>query len=140
TEGDLLLPVRAWGLPARSGQFVLVAEVSELHDIINADSPVPIIIIVGLPDRAEGIDAGLPVVSKVPAQRLELAPIQIASEDHPLLIRLAVGLHLIARLVDDRISILIPDLFSFVSEVEIELAIRTKMGCVDSVIVVASLN
>jgi len=43
-----------------------VAVVAELHDVVDAHAFVAVVVVVGLPHRAERIHGDLPVVAEVP--------------------------------------------------------------------------
>src|SRR5436190_310909 len=81
--------------PSGASEFVFVTVVAELHHEIDADPLVAIVVIVALPQRAEAVGGDLPVVAEVPAERLELSAVHVATKNHPFLIRLAAVVHFV---------------------------------------------
>ena len=53
--------------PASTCFLVLVAVVAKLHHKVNASSAIAIVIVVGLPERAEGVYTDFPIVAEIPA-------------------------------------------------------------------------
>src|SRR5207302_5225783 len=96
---------------------------------------IAVVVVVALPDRAERIDRQLPVVAKVPTERLDAAAVEIAAKSHALLIRLPPRGDLIARLVDDRLAVLVLELLAFVAGVAVELAVGSEDEGVNAVVV-----
>src|SRR5438876_253700 len=80
--------------PTGAGHFVSVSEVAELHHVIDAHSAVAIIVVVRLPERAEGIDGEFIVIAEVMGEHLEFAAVEVAAEDHALAVGLASVGHL----------------------------------------------
>ena len=141
TLRDLALDADARRLPACAGHFVGVAVVAELHDVVDAHAFVAVVVVVGLPHRAEAIDSDFPVVAEVPGEHLDLATIQFAAEDHALLIRAVVligALHAVD--VGDEVAILVAELFAGVAEIEVEAAIGAKVEGVDAVVVLRTAD
>ena len=138
------------GRPARAVHFVSVAIVAELHHVIDAHPEVAVVVVIGLPERAEGIHGDLVVVAEVPRERFNFAAVEVATKHHAHPIRLAVVVHFVAVEVDDRPSFhlrrcavqrdlfhcRIAKLFSLIAEVEVELAVRTEDKSVDAMVVV----
>ena len=108
--GNVLAHAGSGRVPAGAGHFVFVAVVAELHHVVDPHAFVAVVVVVRLPERAEGIDRDHPVVAKIPAQRFEFAAVQVAAKDHAFLVRLAVGDDLVAGRVDDRLAVLVLDL------------------------------
>ena len=141
TLRDVLLQANARGLPACAGHLIGVAVVAKLHDVVDAHSLVSVVIIVALPHGAKRVRGDLPVVAEVPGEHLHLAAIQLASEDHALLIRAVVligALHAVD--VGDEFPLGITELLARVAEVEVETAIGTEVEGVDAVIVLRAAD
>ena len=64
-----------------------------MHDVIDANTFVAIVVIVRLPKRAEGVDRHFVVVAKIPGERFHIATIRIAAEHHSHAIGFAVALY-----------------------------------------------
>ena len=79
---------RTFFYPGTAGQLVMVTKIAELHDVIDAHRRIAVVVVVTLPDRAERIDRGHPIVPKVPTQRLQFAAVQVTAKYHSLLIGL----------------------------------------------------
>src|SRR6476469_10052130 len=137
---NLLLQVFPRRLPRGAGQLVLIAVVAVSHDVVDPHAAVAVVVVVALPDRAKGIDRQLPVVAKVPAQRLHAAAIEVAAKDHAFLIRLAPRGDFIAGLIDDRLAVLVLELLAFVAEIEIQLALGPENEGVNSVVVLSAAD
>ena len=65
TKWDLGFYIRPVFLPAFSRQFITVAIIPIFHDVVDPHSTIAIVIVVGLPEGAVGVDADLPVVPAV---------------------------------------------------------------------------
>lgn len=127
-------------LPAGAGEFILVAVVAIFHDKVDADASIAVVIVVGLPDGAEAVDAEFPVVAEVPAQRFDSTAIQFAAEGHTFLVRFASGSNFVAGEIDDDFSVRRVQLFTAVAEVEVQSAIRSEGEAVDTVVVLRALD
>ena len=64
--------------PVCAGDFVGVAEVAAFHDVVDADAAVAVVVVVGLPDGAEGVDGDLVVVAEVLGEGLEVGAVEVA--------------------------------------------------------------
>jgi hypothetical protein len=71
--GNVILLVGATRAPAGAGHFVGVAVVAELHHEVDADALIAVVVVVRLPEGAEGIDGDLVVVAEVPADGVDAA-------------------------------------------------------------------
>ena len=91
--------------PSRASYFVGITVVAELHDIIDAHTAIAIVVIVGLPKRAERIHGDLVIVTEVPRQRFHIATIHVAAESHSHAIRVASICDFVASQVNDRLHI-----------------------------------
>ena len=114
------------GAPSRAGQFIHVAVVAELHDVVDADGLVAVVVVVGLPERAEGVHGDLVVVAEVVAEDFELRAVGVAAEGHALAVGFAAVVHGIAGEVHDGVAVLVGDAFTGVAEVPVELAVGAE--------------
>src|SRR5204862_2352146 len=71
-------------IPACAGHLVRVAEVAKFHHVIDADAAITVVVVVGLPERPEGVDAYFVVVAEIMAEDFEFLAIEIAAEDQAL--------------------------------------------------------
>ncbi len=141
TLRDLAFPTDARDLPAFAGHFVGVAVVAELHDVVDAHAFVAVVVVVGLPQGAEAIDGDFPVVAEVPGEHLDVAAIELAAEDHALLVGAVVligALHAVD--VGDEVAVLVAELFAGVAKVEVEAAIGAEVEGVDAVVVLCAAD
>src|SRR5207249_9580251 len=104
------------------------------------DAAVPVIVVVRLPERAEGVDADLVVVSEVLPERFKFRAVEIATKHHALAVGFAIAADFIAGLVHHGIGYDFGqwtmqraflrkrplDLPAFVPHIEIELAVGSK--------------
>src|SRR5262252_1617276 len=51
--------------PARAGHFISVPVVAALEDIIDSDATVPVVVVIGLPESAEGIDGNFIIIAEI---------------------------------------------------------------------------
>ena len=137
---NLVFHIRARRLPAGSGDFVLVAVVAVFHHVVDTHAFVAVVIVVGLPDRAEAVDAQFPVVTKVPAERIDFASVQFAAKRHAFLIRLASGSHFVSSNIDDDRTVRIVQFFTSVAEVEVKSTVWAERKAVNSVVVLSPLD
>src|SRR5690606_4120377 len=82
-----VLPVDPPLGPARAGQFIGIAVIAVLHDEIDAGTPVPVVVVVGLPDPAVGIHRQLVWIPEIMADHFQFRPVGITAESHTLPIR-----------------------------------------------------
>ena len=136
-QWDFCFPSSAVGLPPGTGLLVFVSVVAVFDDIVDPHSAVAVVIVVRLPQPAERVDSHFPVVTEVPGERFEVGPIEVTAKDHALLVRLASVFDDVALLVDNRLSVLVADLLSGISKIEVELAIRTKDERMNSMVVLS---
>ncbi len=132
---DIRLPVCSPGPPPRARNFVDVAVVAVLHHIVDAHGAVTVVVIVGLPQRAEGVDSHFVIIPEVVCQDFEFAPVRITAEDHTLAIRTAL-LHAIAGHIDYDVAGSIDYLLPTVAKIEIVLPVRTENESMHTVVVV----
>src|SRR5690606_8120955 len=66
-----VLPVDPPLGPARAGQFIGIAVIAVLHDEIDAGTPVPVVVVVGLPDPAVGIHRQLVWIPEIMADHFQ---------------------------------------------------------------------
>src|SRR3954465_9395161 len=135
-QRNFVLPIAALLRPAFAVHFVGVTVVAVVENVIDADALVAVVVVIGLPHAAEGIDADFVVVAKIVSEHLEIAAVEIAAENHALAIRIAFVIHFVAVAVDDGRTVRAFDLFSFVAEIEIEFAIGAEDERVNTVIVI----
>ena len=128
----------------------LEAEVAALHDIVDADTLVPVVVVVALPDGAEAVETQLVIVAEVVADHVKLLRRRVPAESHAVLeaevvARLglaAVGLALAADLaaegVGDGRSVGVLDVavVALVAHVEVVAAVGAEDEGVDAVVVV----
>ena len=121
--------------PAGPGEFLEVAVVATFEDVVNADAVVAVVVVVRLPDVAEGIDRHLVVVAEVVPEHLKLASIRVAPKNHPAPVgracvleaaQLAAIEHMVAGGVDDKLSVCVVNEPAVVAHVPVEFAVRTK--------------
>src|SRR5690606_39081425 len=72
---------------SRAGQFIGIAVIAVLHDEIDAGTPVPVVVVVGLPDPAVGIHRQLVWIPEIMADHFQFRPVGITAESHTLPIR-----------------------------------------------------
>ena len=113
-------------VPARASQFIHVTVIAELHDVVDADGLVAVVVVVGLPECAEGIHGDLVVVAEVVAQHLEFRPVRIAAEGHALAVGFAAVVDDVAGAVGDGIAVLVRNAFARVANVPVELAVGAE--------------
>ena len=135
TKWNLLFHIGALISPSLSGKFSPVPIITEFHNIINTHPAVSIIVIIGLPNGSKTVYSYLPVISKIPSNRLEIGTVLITTKNHPLLIGPAIIFYFVASLIDDWFSLFVLNLPAAVAKVEIELTIRTKVYGMDTMIV-----
>ena len=123
---DFLPHANAFCLPIVTGLFILVSIVPVLHHKVDSRSPVSIIVVVGLPHRAERINRDFPVVSEIPTQCFNIAAIKVAAKHHSLLVWLARIVDNVARHIEDWFTVGCLQLLAFVTEVEIQFAVRAR--------------
>src|SRR6185369_16435963 len=99
---------------------------------------VAVVVVVALPDGAEGVDGELVRIAEVVAEHLEARTVRLEAEGHPFLIRRALLLDTIARLVDEHLARRIHDRARFVAAVEVETAVGAEDEGVRGVIVILS--
>ena len=137
TRGYVFFLIGALGAPAAPGEFVGVAVVAELHDIVDAYALVAIVVIVRLPDCAERIYGDLVVVAEVEAERFDPTHVEVAAEHEPLPVWLAATVDLVAGLVDDEVfTVRRFQATSVVADVEIQFTVRSEHECVCAVVVI----
>ena len=72
-------------LPARAGQLVGVTVVTSLHDVVDPNAFVPVVVVVRLPHGAVRVDGHFVVVAKVLTQQFHVLTVGVAAEHHSLL-------------------------------------------------------
>ena len=122
------------------GDLVPVAVVAELHDVVDAHALVTVVVVVALPDRAEGIDRDLPVVAEVPAERLDAGAVELAAEHHAILVGGVAAAHLVAGLVGDDLAVLVVQRSPGVAEIEIQPPVGAEVEGVDAVVVLRAAD
>ncbi len=140
TRGNVLLHVGALVAPSLTREFAAITVIAELHDVIDADAAVAVVIVVGLPNAAEAVHGRFPVVAEIPTQSLEIRTVLVATKDHALLVGITTIVDLVSCLVDDRLAVLVLDLPSRVSEIEVEFPIGTEMDGMNAMIVLRTRN
>ncbi len=138
SQGNLLFDVGTLIAPTPTGKLPAITVVAKLHHIVDANTAVAVVIVVGLPDGTEAIHRNFPVVAEVPAESLKIRTILVTTENHALLIGFPTVVHLVAGFVDDRFAILILDLPSSVAEVKVKLTVRTKVNGVYAMVVLGA--
>ena len=133
-QRNLIFQVDPIGSPRRTGLFVFVPVVALLHHKINTSPAVAIIVIVALPQRAERVDRGFPVVAEVVSQHFKVGTIQITSKGHPAKQRLAIVDNCSTMNVDHRFTVCIFDLHPGVAEIPVKLSVVTEQKRVCGVI------
>ena len=96
---------------------------------------VAVVVVVGLPERAERVDGDFVIVAEVVPERLEVAAVEVAAEDHALAVGLAAVVDDVAGAVDDRLAVLVVDGVPLVAEVPVELAVGSEDEGVGRVVV-----
>ena len=147
-QRDFLFHVGPFRLPAGAGHFIDVAEVAVLHDVVDADAAIAVVVVIGLPHGAEGIDGDFVVIAEVVAEDFEVDrlaragigpfpryPRRIHAKDHALAIRLAGIIDGVAREIGDQLAVLVVDGVPLVAEVPVEPAIGPEDERVGGVIV-----
>ncbi len=122
-------------LPAGAGHLVAIAVVAVFEQIVDADGPVAVVVVVRLPQAAEGIDGQFVVVAEVVGEDLEAAAVQLATKGHAAVKRLPF--------VDDRatenilhnVAVAIVDRVPFVAEVPVEPSVGAEDEFVGRVVV-----
>ena len=140
TQRDFCLKVCPRVTPAGAGEFVFVSVVTVLHDVVNADSAVTIVVVVALPHGAKAVDTEFPVVAEVPSERFKIATVEVAAKRHAFLVGLAVGDNFVAGSIDNNFAVFVLDLRPAVSEVEVQLAVRPERKRVDAVVVLRAAD
>ena len=102
---DFFFPVGTFDLPALAGEFIHIAIISEFHHKVNSRRAVSIIIVIRLPQRAKRIDRHLVVVAEIVTQHFHIGQVLVASEHHPLTIRLATVIYNASPTILDGIAI-----------------------------------
>ena len=119
TPGNFVLPIAAFFPPGSAGQFVMVTEIAGFHKIVDAHASIAVVIVVGLPERAEGINGDFVRVAEIMGEDFDAGAIGIATEGHAVLVRVAVIFHDIAGGIDDGVAVLVPELSARIAEIEI---------------------
>ena len=70
---NLRFPIGSLTLPACSSNLIDIAIIAEFHHIVDSRCPVPIVVVVRLPEGAIGIDGSFVVVAKVMSEHLHVA-------------------------------------------------------------------
>lgn len=115
-----------------------VTEVAEFHHVVDANALIAVIIVVALPESAEGIDRDHPVVAEIPAQCFKLGAIHVAAENHALTVGFPVCFYFESGLVHDQLAVLVLNLAAGIAKVEIQLAVRPHHDLVNAVIVLGA--
>ena len=148
-KGDFLLHIGAFARPGRAGHFVLEPEISVLHHVVDADAFIAVIIVVGLPERAERVDGHLIVIAEIVGQHFEFGTVDVHSENHAVAIRHRIAAGLRARLAgDDGVakhihyfrSIRTMQFLARVAHVEVQFAIGPEDEGVNRVVVLHAAN
>ena len=129
-----VLHVGARVLVAHAGHLVGVTEVSAFHDVVDA-AGAGAVVVVRLPENAEGIDGDLPVVAEVVAQHFDPAAVQLAAYDHPLPVGFSGVVNRIPVDVLDGRAVRMLQFGGVVAEIEIEPAVGPEADGVDGVVV-----
>ena len=66
------------------------------------------------------------------------AAVEVAAEDHPYLIRLAISDNFVAGFVDDRVAVFVLHLVARVAEVEVQLAVWAEHKRMNAVVVLST--
>ena len=85
--------------PSTTGEFVSIAVVSKFHNVVDAHTAIPIIVIIRLPNSAKRIDGYLIIISEIKTKSFNFSAIKVAAENESLAIRLASAIDFIACLV-----------------------------------------
>jgi hypothetical protein len=102
---------------------------------VDPHAPVAVVVVVALPERAEGVDRHLVVVAEVVAEHFEVAAVGPAAEDHPLPVGLARIVDDVAEAIHDGLAIAVVDGPARVTEVEVPAAVGADHEGVHRVIV-----
>ena len=137
---NLFFHIRARCLPAGSGDLIFVAVVAVFHHVVDANAFIAVIIVVGLPDGAEAVDAQFPVVTEIPAERIDFAAVQFATKRHAFLIRLAIRDDFISCNVYNQFAIGRMQFVAAVAKVEVKSTVRAERETVNSMVVLSSLD
>ena len=134
-QRNVLLKVGPRRPPAGARSLVDVAVVAKLKHRIDPHAAVAVVVVVALPERAEGVDRHLVVVAEVVAEHLKVGAVGPAAKDHALAIRAAGIVNGVAKAVDDRRAVGITHPVASVAEVEIPAAVGADDEGVHGVVV-----
>ena len=130
--------------PACAGEFLAVAVVATLEDVVDADAVVAVVVVVRLPNVSEGVDCHFVIVAEVVPEHLELAAVRITAKNHSAPVgrscvfeaaHLAAVEHVVAGGVDDQFAVCVVNESAVVAHIPVEFAVRPKHKRVGGMIV-----
>src|SRR5699024_1065582 len=105
------------------------------HHIINAYSPIAIIVIIGLPQVAVRIHRYFIRVSEIIPEHFQMASIRVATERHTLPVRLSMIIDRNPVRIFYNLSVFVQKAVPLVTKIKIKFPVRTKGESMDTMIV-----
>jgi hypothetical protein len=106
-------------LPAGTSHLVRISIISILENIIDAHTPVSIIVIIRLPHVSEGVYSHFIIIPEVMSQYFKIATIHITAKDHSLAVWFSFCLYTDPFRVCNHFPVLVEDAIARVSKIEI---------------------